>query len=89
MFISHYKHKCFCTFEEASRCGDGMSPTIGFYNGSEHVSENMTKHDIWMSENVQKRQANCDIGAFRISTDRPTCRQPLVFTMVGDTWDDL
>tara|TARA_Y100000310_G_C20463530_1_gene706478 strand:+ start:365 stop:595 length:231 start_codon:yes stop_codon:yes gene_type:complete len=36
---------------------DGMSPNAMFSNGSEHVSENMTKHAVWMSQNVQKRQA--------------------------------
>ena len=68
---------------------DGMSPNAMFSNGSEHVSENMTKHAVWMSQNVQKRQANSDIGAFWVFTDPPTCHQPLENIRVGDMWDDV
>jgi hypothetical protein len=39
----------------------------------------MTKHPIWMSGNVEKRQANCDIGAFQRISDVPPLSKPYVF----------
>ena len=62
---------------------DGMSPNVMFSNGSEHVSEDMTKHAIWMSGNVKKRQANCDIGAFQRISDVPPLSKPYVFLGFG------
>jgi arginyl-tRNA--protein-N-Asp/Glu arginylyltransferase len=39
----------------------------------------MTKHAIWMSGNVKKRQANCDIGAFQRISDVPHVTKRYVF----------